>query len=158
MGRLHECRVRLRHLPKQAHACSAIVTGLSAGRSTAEHRTLLWSSMTDRPATKTLAPVAAAMQYSAAGVLTFGGQGAACPQPAGPSQTYDLRAILSRVEEVALEQTWADWLVLHDADERRRVRSASVLRRLSDRASVRSRGIRFGPELGDSAQVVIAVG
>ena len=37
----------------------------------------------------------------------------------GPTGTYDLTAILTRVEELGLELE-ADWLVLHDADERRR--------------------------------------
>ena len=38
----------------------------------------------------------------------------------GPTCTYDLSAILSRVEQVALEQSWVTWFMLHDADERRR--------------------------------------
>jgi glycosyltransferase involved in cell wall biosynthesis len=39
--------------------------------------------------------------------------------PHGPPASFDLRAILTRVEEVALHLE-ADWVVLHDADERRR--------------------------------------
>ena len=39
--------------------------------------------------------------------------------PGGPSGNYDLRGILTRVEEVAMTLE-ADWCVLHDADERRR--------------------------------------
>jgi glycosyltransferase involved in cell wall biosynthesis len=39
--------------------------------------------------------------------------------PEGPSPRYDLRRILGRVEELGT-QLDADWLVLHDADERRR--------------------------------------
>jgi hypothetical protein len=39
--------------------------------------------------------------------------------PSGPSSTYELRRILSRVEEIALDLD-ADWVILHDADERRR--------------------------------------
>jgi hypothetical protein len=37
----------------------------------------------------------------------------------GPTGTYDLRNLLSRVEEICTEIE-ADWFVLHDADERRR--------------------------------------
>lgn len=37
----------------------------------------------------------------------------------GPSETYNLRQILRRVETLAASQN-ADWFVLHDADERRR--------------------------------------
>ncbi len=39
--------------------------------------------------------------------------------PSEPPSLYDLRGILGRVEDVAA-QLDADWLVLHDADERRR--------------------------------------
>jgi hypothetical protein len=39
--------------------------------------------------------------------------------PEGPSRTYDLRRIMTRVEELAWSID-ADWCVLHDADERRR--------------------------------------
>jgi glycosyltransferase involved in cell wall biosynthesis len=38
---------------------------------------------------------------------------------AGPSRTYDLRNLLTRVEEVS-ETLDADWFMLYDADERRR--------------------------------------
>ena len=38
----------------------------------------------------------------------------------GPAMTYDLFAIMSRVEAVAAGQRGASWVVLHDADERRR--------------------------------------
>ena len=37
----------------------------------------------------------------------------------GPTGTYDLRSLLSRVEQICTEIE-ADWFVLHDADERRR--------------------------------------
>jgi glycosyltransferase involved in cell wall biosynthesis len=37
-----------------------------------------------------------------------------------PARTYDLRALMARVEDLAREQAWASWVVLHDADERRR--------------------------------------
>jgi glycosyltransferase involved in cell wall biosynthesis len=37
----------------------------------------------------------------------------------GPSPSYDLRRILARVEDIAAHLD-ADWVVLHDADERRR--------------------------------------
>lgn len=40
--------------------------------------------------------------------------------PDGPSRTYDLRALLGRVEAVAERLSWASWVMLHDADERRR--------------------------------------
>jgi glycosyltransferase involved in cell wall biosynthesis len=40
--------------------------------------------------------------------------------PDGPSPTYDLRALLGRVEAVAEGLPWASWVMLHDADERRR--------------------------------------
>jgi glycosyltransferase involved in cell wall biosynthesis len=41
--------------------------------------------------------------------------------PDGPSGSYDLQRIMARVEELAAELApSADWLVLHDADERRR--------------------------------------
>jgi hypothetical protein len=40
--------------------------------------------------------------------------------PGGPAETYHLSAILRRVEELARKHRWADWIVLHDADERRR--------------------------------------
>ena len=36
-----------------------------------------------------------------------------------PPTTYDLTCILHRVEEIAARATWADWIVLHDVDERR---------------------------------------
>jgi hypothetical protein len=36
------------------------------------------------------------------------------------SGSYDLAALLDRVEEMAAHATRADWVVLHDADERRR--------------------------------------
>jgi glycosyltransferase involved in cell wall biosynthesis len=39
--------------------------------------------------------------------------------PDGPSGVYDLRGILGRVEQVA-SQLDSDWVILHDADERRR--------------------------------------
>jgi Glycosyl transferase family 2 len=39
--------------------------------------------------------------------------------PGGPSTTYDLRRILRRVEQIAATLD-ADWVILHDADERRR--------------------------------------
>jgi hypothetical protein len=39
--------------------------------------------------------------------------------PSGPSSTYELRRILGRVEQIASSLD-ADWIVLHDADERRR--------------------------------------
>jgi glycosyltransferase involved in cell wall biosynthesis len=38
--------------------------------------------------------------------------------PSGPSTTYDLRRILGRVEQIAADLD-ADWVILHDADERR---------------------------------------
>jgi hypothetical protein len=38
----------------------------------------------------------------------------------GPPRTYNLTDILRRVEEVAAAHPWADWMMLHDADERRR--------------------------------------
>jgi hypothetical protein len=37
----------------------------------------------------------------------------------GPSTRYDLHALLSRVEEIATAEEY-DWVLLHDADERRR--------------------------------------
>jgi hypothetical protein len=40
------------------------------------------------------------------------------PADASPN-TYDLTRILRRVEEIGREAAWADWIVLHDADERR---------------------------------------
>jgi glycosyltransferase involved in cell wall biosynthesis len=40
--------------------------------------------------------------------------------PKGPTATYDLTALLRRVEEIAANENWADWVMLHDADERRR--------------------------------------
>jgi hypothetical protein len=40
--------------------------------------------------------------------------------PEGPAETYHLSAILRRVEELACEHQWAEWVMLHDADERRR--------------------------------------
>ena len=39
--------------------------------------------------------------------------------PGGPAATYDLRRILGRVEQIAATLD-ADWVILHDADERRR--------------------------------------
>jgi hypothetical protein len=38
----------------------------------------------------------------------------------GASETYDLRAVLRHVEDVAERSSEASWIVLHDADERRR--------------------------------------
>jgi glycosyltransferase involved in cell wall biosynthesis len=38
----------------------------------------------------------------------------------GPPRTYNLTDILRRVEQIAAAHPWADWVVLHDADERRR--------------------------------------
>jgi hypothetical protein len=38
----------------------------------------------------------------------------------GTSRTYDLVSLLLRVEEIALAHPWANWVVLHDTDERRR--------------------------------------
>jgi glycosyltransferase involved in cell wall biosynthesis len=38
----------------------------------------------------------------------------------GPTPTYELGSILRRVEEISASSVWADWVVLHDADERRR--------------------------------------
>lgn len=37
----------------------------------------------------------------------------------GPARTYDLEQILRRVEEISAHSTWAHWVMLHDADERR---------------------------------------
>lgn len=37
-----------------------------------------------------------------------------------PSDTYDLARIMQRVEEIHAESSWASWVMLHDADERRR--------------------------------------
>ena len=37
-----------------------------------------------------------------------------------PPQTYNLTDILTRVEQIAAASDWADWVMLHDADERRR--------------------------------------
>lgn len=45
--------------------------------------------------------------------------------PRRAPQAYDLRAILGRVEELAI-QLDADWFILHDADERRRSPWTSV--------------------------------
>jgi hypothetical protein len=39
--------------------------------------------------------------------------------PGAPSSTYDLRALLDRVETVAEQLSSASWVMLHDADERR---------------------------------------
>jgi hypothetical protein len=38
----------------------------------------------------------------------------------GPSPTYDLSALMARVEDVAASERWPAWVMLHDADERRR--------------------------------------
>jgi hypothetical protein len=38
----------------------------------------------------------------------------------GATGTYDLSALLGRVEEIAAAQRWPAWVMLHDADERRR--------------------------------------
>jgi hypothetical protein len=38
----------------------------------------------------------------------------------GPSGTYDLRALMARVEAIAAAERWPTWVMLHDADERRR--------------------------------------
>jgi hypothetical protein len=40
--------------------------------------------------------------------------------PDGPSRTYDLSMLLERVEEIAAGLPRASWVMLHDADERRR--------------------------------------
>jgi hypothetical protein len=40
--------------------------------------------------------------------------------PDGPSPTYDLSALMARVEAVAAGERWPTWVMLHDADERRR--------------------------------------
>jgi hypothetical protein len=40
--------------------------------------------------------------------------------PGGPTATYDLGKLLQRVEYIGHEQRWASWVMLHDADERRR--------------------------------------
>jgi glycosyltransferase involved in cell wall biosynthesis len=40
--------------------------------------------------------------------------------PDGPTATYDLGLLLRRVEQVAHRHRWAHWVMLHDADERRR--------------------------------------
>jgi glycosyltransferase involved in cell wall biosynthesis len=37
----------------------------------------------------------------------------------GASNTYDLGRIMRRIEQISLENRWADWVMLHDADERR---------------------------------------
>jgi hypothetical protein len=40
--------------------------------------------------------------------------------PTGPARSYDLRVLLGRIEVVAEALDWASWVMLHDADERRR--------------------------------------
>ena len=53
----------------------------------------------------------------------FLGQGVVAVErfpPAGPARTYELSAILARVEQIAEHARWASWAMLHDADERRR--------------------------------------
>lgn len=37
----------------------------------------------------------------------------------GPTGRYELASIMRRVEEIGASATWADWVMLHDADERR---------------------------------------
>lgn len=38
----------------------------------------------------------------------------------GPSATYDLQRLMRRVEQISARASWAAWIMLHDADERRR--------------------------------------
>jgi hypothetical protein len=40
--------------------------------------------------------------------------------PAGPPETYDLDSIMRRVEQISDQASGFDWVILHDADERRR--------------------------------------
>jgi glycosyltransferase involved in cell wall biosynthesis len=40
--------------------------------------------------------------------------------PAGPPATYDLDSIMRRVEQISEQASVIDWVILHDADERRR--------------------------------------
>lgn len=53
---------------------------------------------------------------------TFRGRGVSLETfPAGtPSRTYDLSQLLGQVEDIAASSSSYDWIVLHDADERRR--------------------------------------
>lgn len=66
----------------------------------------------DNWSTDDTAPIAAAFRDRGVTVERF--------PASGPSATYDLTDILSRVEEIAMRADAYDWIVLHDADERRR--------------------------------------